>query len=299
MRKILSAVFGILLLASMSWGQQHSISFDPSPVPDKPGHLTLQLFGTTGTSTCTYYVSAVYPQGETAPAGPVATSQCNGTLSSTNFVRILWRANPGAVAYNVLKTATTPATGSILLGTTTSNPFLDDTGQALSSWTKPAFYPPATLTVEGFKGGIRLPVQDFCGQTCNVRAFGAVGDDVHDDTLNIQAAINRAQDKGGTVTIPPGTYKITSGLTVDKPTTIICTAGRVTVIDASSLGGVAAITFQYGTQDAGGTGPGIKGCTLLGPGKTTAGSIGIALGSGSTSATGEAVRLAHWFRMFK
>ena len=42
----------------------------------------------------------------------------------------------------------------------------------------------------------------------NVRDFGAVGDGVHDDTAGIQAALDASQ----TVTVPPGTYRLTATL---------------------------------------------------------------------------------------
>jgi Pectate lyase superfamily protein len=47
----------------------------------------------------------------------------------------------------------------------------------------------------------------------DVKAFGAVGDGVADDTLKIQQAINAAgANGGGTVFFPPGKYKVTTSL---------------------------------------------------------------------------------------
>ena len=51
----------------------------------------------------------------------------------------------------------------------------------------------------------------------SVKDFGAVGDGVNDDTAEIQAAVNAA----ATVTIPSGTYKITSSITVPSGTTVM------------------------------------------------------------------------------
>lgn len=48
----------------------------------------------------------------------------------------------------------------------------------------------------------------------NVRDFGAVGNGVADDTAAIQAALNYAETKSGTVFVPFGTYKCTSSLLV-------------------------------------------------------------------------------------
>ena len=49
----------------------------------------------------------------------------------------------------------------------------------------------------------------------DVRCNGAVGDDVHDDTSAIQAAINTAVANNWPVHFPAGTYKVTSGLIID------------------------------------------------------------------------------------
>ncbi len=49
----------------------------------------------------------------------------------------------------------------------------------------------------------------------DVRCNGAVGDDTHDDTSAIQTTINTAITNNWPVHIPSGTYKVTSGLTID------------------------------------------------------------------------------------
>lgn len=46
----------------------------------------------------------------------------------------------------------------------------------------------------------------------NVKAFDAVGDGSHDDTANIQAAIDALSTTGGVLYFPKGTYKVTSKL---------------------------------------------------------------------------------------
>jgi hypothetical protein len=48
----------------------------------------------------------------------------------------------------------------------------------------------------------------------NVKTFGAVGNGTADDTTAIQSTINALPTSGGTVYFPPGTYKITSTLTM-------------------------------------------------------------------------------------
>jgi hypothetical protein len=54
--------------------------------------------------------------------------------------------------------------------------------------------------------------QGSTGLFTNVRDYGAIGDGVTDDTNAIQSAI----DAGGCVYFPPGTYKVTSTLTVSS-----------------------------------------------------------------------------------
>lgn len=66
----------------------------------------------------------------------------------------------------------------------------------------------------------------------NVRAYGAVGDNVTDDSGAIQAAITAAQalQGGGVVYIPAGTYKVATGLTINGAVKLFG-AGGVSDID--------------------------------------------------------------------
>ena len=49
----------------------------------------------------------------------------------------------------------------------------------------------------------------------SVTAFGAIGDDLSDNTVAIQAAID-SLTTGGTLFFPPGTYR-SGALTIDNP----------------------------------------------------------------------------------
>ncbi len=57
-------------------------------------------------------------------------------------------------------------------------------------------------------------VRDCEENRLNVKWFGAKGDGRADDTAAIQAAIDALPDAGGTVTLPGGTYNISSTLTI-------------------------------------------------------------------------------------
>jgi hypothetical protein len=81
--------------------------------------------------------------------------------------------------------------------------------------------------------------------TNNVRSFGAKGDGVTNDQAAIQAAINALPTLGGAVVFPPGTYLISSTLTMpDKPVTI-CGSGFATIIDLGA-NAISAFTIPNG-----------------------------------------------------
>lgn len=72
---------------------------------------------------------------------------------------------------------------------------------------------PSVLANHGYFSNypVYAPVQDSGGQVYNVKFFGAVGNNINDDTSAISSAINAASAAGGgTVFLPPGTYKVTS-----------------------------------------------------------------------------------------
>src|SRR5690242_6647096 len=68
----------------------------------------------------------------------------------------------------------------------------------------------------------------------NVADYGAVGDDNTDDTAAIQAAIAALPAGGGLIYFPPGTYKITSAITVRSALTLKGSGSSASVIHQHS-----------------------------------------------------------------
>src|SRR5215831_1255883 len=68
---------------------------------------------------------------------------------------------------------------------------------------------------------VRTLADRFRDRGVNVKDFGAVGDNVNDDTAEIQAAIDYASTHGiQTIFIPDGNYKTTAPLWLDPPNNI-------------------------------------------------------------------------------
>jgi hypothetical protein len=107
--------------------------------------------------------------------------------------------------------------------------------------------------------------------------YGAAGNGVADDTVAIQAAINAAQSAGGGIVyFPPGTYLISSTLTVSADNIQIVGAGWGSQIKAS--GGITGYMLQV--QGPGGAGNfryGIKIADIYFNGNTIASLGGIQL----------------------
>lgn len=103
---------------------------------------------------------------------------------------------------------------------------------------------------------------DNGGQVYNVRAYGAKANGTTDDSSAIQSAINAAAPNG-TVLLPSGTYKLTTGLKISRGEKFQCTPGGGTILDYTPATGTA-ITIAY----SGNVGAGIYGCVLYGSGKT-------------------------------
>ncbi|TGP50313.1 hypothetical protein EN873_24380 [bacterium M00.F.Ca.ET.230.01.1.1] len=134
-------------------------------------------------------------------------------------------------------------------------------------------------------GGVKLYVL-AAATGYDVRAFGAVGDGVADDTVPIQKTIDRVKAAvGGAVHLPAGTYKITAKIQVygNFDYRSIRISGDNAQIVSTHAG--AAIEFDPSNPSPA---PQVKqrsemdGVTFLGPGLGVAGSIGISIVNGAT-----------------
>lgn len=151
----------------------------------------------------------------------------------------------------------------------------------------------------GFTGSVATTVADKLQQYVSVKDFGAVGDDVTDDTAAIQAAIDYMASIGGTILFPAGTYKVTSSLnwvqTVDVGASGIMFQGEGGTGGPS--GGATTIIKSYiangplfqiqGTVSSGG---GAVGSVFFNGG----GMSGICLDGDNATGTSQGIRVSGW-----
>lgn len=72
-----------------------------------PAGLSAAVFGTPGTTTYYYVVTAVSGTGETLASNEVSVTTANATLSASNYVQLAWTFVAGAKSYNVYRSSTT------------------------------------------------------------------------------------------------------------------------------------------------------------------------------------------------
>ena len=138
--------------------------------------------------------------------------------------------------------------------TDTTDPL--DTGPTGTSSTTDAFrsalYPdawtPSLTDVEGrflhdfsyagyHSGEQALP--NIAGPLYDVTAYGAVADDVTDNTLSIQAAIDDAELAGGVVFFPAGTFRIDGTLSVEASNVVLRGEGALTQLHFTKTSGMS------------------------------------------------------------
>lgn len=88
----------------------------------------------------------------------------------------------------------------------------------------------------------------------SVKAHGAVGDGVADDTAAVQVALTAAT--GGVLVFPPGVYRLTASVSVPEGTTVL---GDGAVVTMQQTGPVAAFVLAPGVSDVT-----FDGLTILG-----------------------------------
>lgn len=134
-------------------------------------------------------------------------------------------------------------------GGTQVTDLLDSGGAATSTLTGSGYDP---LTFSGpadGSGALWLQLSDAAGvrrkitaddfpladvTAVSVKSYGAKGDGTTDDTAAIQAAISAVGTSGGVVFFPPGTYRITSALTVTTNGVTLEGAGVASTIQSGS-----------------------------------------------------------------
>jgi hypothetical protein len=104
---------------------------------------------------------------------------------------------------------------------------------------------------QGSTGAVNRPFTQKLQETVSVKDFGATGNGTTDDTGAIQAAIDYIVGTGqpNSLHFPSGTYKITSGLTINAGY-VSCIGDRA-ILNFSTVGDIACITFIGGNAVSG------------------------------------------------
>jgi len=178
--------------------------------------------GTTGSTSYAYTIASLNATGGVGVTiTNVTTPTGNATLSSTNYNAVSWTAPTGTApaAYAVYgRTA-----GSFtLLGIANGTTFNDTGGGAI---TAPDWLPIAPAGVS-LASWLITTISSGAGTTTLTLAANATTAAtgqyvIHDDTANLQAWITTAQTAGNAAFLPPGSYQVTTPLSVTSRLTIL------------------------------------------------------------------------------
>ena len=246
--------------------------FDSNGVPLAGGLLYTYAAGTT-TPQATYTTST----GSIANANPIVLDSAGRTANE------IWLTDGSSYKF-ILKTSTGTQIGSYdnISGgndfTAVYAALAASSGSSLIGFIQPS--------------GTAETVQAKLRQIISVKDYGATGDGTTDDTSAFNSAISAlaATGKSGRIDIPAGTYKLTSGITIDAS---VCTlVGYAALLDFSSFTAStgAAITVTgaainyVGNPYFNGVNV-MQGLKIQGPGQAVAGNIGVKF-TGSTALLG-------------
>jgi hypothetical protein len=187
--------------------------------------------GTTGTTVYAYTIASLNATGGVGQSiGNVTTAAGNARLSTTNYNVIKWTAATGTApaAYAVYgnQAGTLALIGIVPFGTNTFN---DTGGGAI---TAPDWLPTTPQTRSSLASWLITTISSGGGTTtltlaANAATAAASQFVIHDDTANLQAAIASAQTAGNVLFVRPGTYQVTTPLSV---------TGRLTLLGAGYQG---------------------------------------------------------------
>jgi Pectate lyase superfamily protein len=176
--------------------------------------------GTMGSTTYTYTIASLSATGGVGQSiANVSTSTGNASLSATNYNALSWTGATGTApaAYAIYgNQAGSLALIGIVPGTQTT---FNDAG--IGSISAPDWLPTTPQTGASLANWLITTISSGAGTTTLTLAASATTAAtaqfvVHDDTANLQSAISTAQSTGNALYIPPGSYRVTSPVTISS-----------------------------------------------------------------------------------
>lgn len=215
--------------------------------------------GTAGTTSYTYYISALDENGGITTAVSVSTTTGNAALShsatGSNYNYLTWTASAGAFGYAIWGDTTNPTSSQGLLGLTGSTHFLDmglgPAGMGMGEGFTASDLIPSSPPSSALGGTLLTTISAGAGSTTLVLSDSAVNAVsgtlvTHDDSTPLSNALATIVDQGGgTLDFQDGTFYVASGLTttITAPDVHI----RLRGVSSSGHGGIVAIPGYTGS----------------------------------------------------